>query len=336
MSVVPELHRIVEQLPFPAWLLDRDGTARGNPAARALAGGRDDLPLLELWRQADGSAIAAEDSPFQRCLESGERVEQTLRPAAGGGALRVAVVPLQDGAPDEIGDAAALVLSERPAPASLADWLGDVGHALRSPLSPIRTAAQLLRNPRIPDEQRSNLLEIVERQIRELMSRIDELADLVRIQRGALNAERRPCDLSMLLDIVRGRVAARFEEEDRELFLPSAPVDLSVLVDQAHCVQAMALVLGHAMRHTPEGGSVGCELRVDAASATLVVLDRDGRASAERARALLDPPVERHGVGLGASLYLAQSLLGLSGGRLDIAPRSDGTGMEFRLCLQRG
>src|SRR5690606_21415081 len=229
----------------------------------------------------------------------------------------------------------ALLVSERPGPANLADWLGDVGHALRSPLSPIRTAAQLLRNPRIAEEQRANLLEIVERQIRELMGRIDELADLVRLTRGVLHAEPRPCDLSMLLDIVRGRVAARFDEEDRELSLPAPPADAAVLVDQAQCVQAIALVLCHAMRHTPAGERLACELSVGADSATLVVPDRDGKASAEHARALLEPPIERHGVGLGASLYLAQQLLELGGGRLEIGVRGDSAGMEFRIGLRK-
>jgi signal transduction histidine kinase len=334
MSVVPDLSRLVALLPFPAWLLDPDGHARGNAAARAMDG-RDGATVYELWRQADGSPLAPGDSPVDQSLLRGETVEATLRPAAGGAALRVAAVPLGEAGVEEAGDAVALLVAERPGPANLADWLGDVGHALRSPLSPIRTAAQLLRNPRIADEQRSNLLEIVERQIRELMGRIDELADLVRLKRGALQAEPRPCDLSMLLDIVRGRVAARFDEEDRELSLPSPPSEVSVLVDQGQCVQAMALVLCHAMRHTPAGEQVACELGMDEDTATLVVPDRDGRASPERARALLEPPVERHGVGLGASLYLAQQLLRLSGGRFEVGVRGDATGMEFRIALRR-
>lgn len=335
MSVVPDLQRLIGLLPFPAWLVDPDGQAQGNPAAEALAGDAARAVHAQ-WRQADGSPLNPGETPVDQCLRRGETVEATLRPIAGGAALRVAAIPLGDAGPEEAGDAVALLVAERPGPANLADWLGDVGHALRSPLSPIRTAAQLLRNPRIAEEQRDNLLEIVERQIRELMSRIDELADLVRLKRGALQAEPRPCDLSMLLDIVRGRVAARFEEEDRDLSLPPAPADVSVLVDQGQCVQALALVLCHAMRHTPAGAQVACELSVDAASAVLVVPDRDSRATSERARALLEPPVERHGVGLGASLYLAAQLLSLSGARFEVGVRGDAEGMEFRISLRRG
>lgn len=225
--------------------------------------------------------------------------------------------------------------SPTPAPTPLADWLADVGHALRSPLSPIRTAAQLLRNPRIADEQRDNLLDIVERQIRELMGRIDELADLVRIDRGTTRADPQPCDLAMLLDIVRGRVAVRFEEEGRALSLPSPSTEVTVLADQALAVQALALVLNHAMRHTPEGAEVACTLDLDAGgtTATLVVPDHDGRAGPDRASALLQPPVERHGAGLGASLYLADRLLALGGAHLHPRVRTDAPGMAFHITL---
>ena len=334
-SADPTLRNLIAQLPFPAWLLDRHGNARANAEAKALvpAGtpeGAD--PLRAGLLHPDGSPITDdEESPFRRCLHGGKRVEATLRPATGNTAVRVAVVPLEGDDPD----AAALVVAERPGPASLADWLTDVGHALRSPLSPIRTAAQLLRNPRIDAEQRDGLLEIVERQIRELMNRIDELSDLVRIKRDIVRAERRPCDLSMLVDIVRGRVAARFDEEERKLSLAHVPPDVAVLVDQSQLVQALAQVLLHAMRHSPAGGTVECTLDTTPEAATLRVHDSDPRADAARAEELFAPPVERHGAGLGAALFLAKAFVERSGGHFDCRPRSDATGMEFEITLPR-
>lgn len=334
-SADPTLRNLIAQLPFPAWLLDRDGNAHPNAEAQALVpadapAGAD--PLRAALLHPDGSAVEADDeSPFRRCLITGKRVEATLRPATGNTAVRVAVVPLEGDDPD----AAALVVAERPGPASLADWLTDVGHALRSPLSPIRTAAQLLRNPRIDAEQRDGLLEIVERQIRELMGRIDELSDLVRIKRDIVRAERRPCDLSMLLDIVRGRVAARFDEEDRKLSMAHVPADVAVLVDQSQLVQALAQVMLHAMRHSPAGGTVECVLDTTPEEATLRVRDHDPHADSARCEALLAPPVERHGAGLGAAMYLAKAFVERSGGRFDCRPRSDATGMEFEMTLPR-
>ena len=330
----PTLRNLVAQLPFPAWLLDRNGHAHGNAEAHALLPASADAstdPLLGALRQIDGSAIEDEDSPFLRCLQTGERVEVSLRPANGSASLRVAAIPLEGADPD----AAALVVAERPGPASLADWLNDVGHALRSPLSPIRTAAQLLRNPRIDADQRDGLLEIVERQIRELMARIDELADLVRIKRDAVRAERRPCDLSMLLDIVRGRVAARFEEEERHLQMAAVPADVAVLVDQSQLVQAFAQVLMHAMRHTPAGATVSCAVDDARDSVTIRVRDFDQHAGPGHAGALLSPPVDRHGAGLGAALYLAEAFVERSGGRFEATARTDAVGMEFAITLPR-
>lgn len=330
------LQQLVQQLPFPAWLLGSDGNARANGQAQSLAPGlgaqASATALLAAWRNPDGSPIEQADSPFQRCLQSGQQVEATLVPAHGGASLRVVVLPLD---PVYGNDAVALVLAERPGPAALVDWLTDVGHALRSPLSPIRTAAQLLRNPRIDADQREGLLEIVERQIRELMSRIDELSDLVRVKREAIHADPRPCDLSMLLDIVRGRVATRFEEEHRQLLLPPAPADFNVLVDQGQVVQALAQVLVHALRNTPEGGVVECRIVAEPQWTTVVVRDQDRHASAEHAAAMFAPPVDRHGAGLGAAMFLARAFIERSGGRFHAQARSDAIGMEFQVALPR-
>ena len=325
------LAELIALLPCPAWLADGQGRTRGNAEARALSAGRGETDWEADWQLPDGSPLAAEDSPLRQCLSLRRRCEATLRLARGsGGTLRVVATPVAGQ-----GDTVALLVSDRPGPATLADWLGDIGHALRSPLSPIRTAAQLLRNPRIDQPQRESLLEIVERQIRELMSRIDELSDLVRVKRGVVKPECRACDVAMLLDILHGRVASRFEEEERSLSLAPPPEGVNVLVDQSQAVQSLGMLLIHAMRHTAAGGTVRCQLEVHEDRVVLQVCDEDAKAGPDRAAALLAPPVERHGGGLGASLYLVRAFLELSGGTLLAAPRTDATGMQFGAVMLR-
>ena len=79
-------------------------------------------------------------------------------------------------------------------------WLDRVAHDLRGPLMPLQTAAYLLRNGQLDAAKQSELVEVIERQTRQLARMIDELGDWMRASQQRLVGPRESCDPSLLLD----------------------------------------------------------------------------------------------------------------------------------------
>src|SRR5207342_1964412 len=89
------------------------------------------------------------------------------------------------------------------------EWFQRVAHDLRDPLSPLQTAVYLLRSGDISEEERTRMLELIERQGVRLSGMIDELADCLRAARGNLLGRRTEVDLGVLaaLGIARADAA---------------------------------------------------------------------------------------------------------------------------------
>ncbi len=79
-------------------------------------------------------------------------------------------------------------------------WMGKWAHDLREPLSPIQSALYLLRHGGAEGAERDELFELIDRQIRRLVSMIDEVNDWVRADQGRLLHIRGPVDLMLIIE----------------------------------------------------------------------------------------------------------------------------------------
>ncbi|MFC3816268.1 sensor histidine kinase [Lysobacter sp. GCM10012299] len=79
-------------------------------------------------------------------------------------------------------------------------WMGKWAHDLREPLSPIQSALYLLRHGGGEGAERDDLFDLIDRQIRRLVSMIDEVNDWVRADQGRLLHIRGPVDLMLIIE----------------------------------------------------------------------------------------------------------------------------------------
>ena len=64
------------------------------------------------------------------------------------------------------------------------DFLELLGHELRNPLGPVSNAVHILRGKPAPDEQSRWALDLIERQVEDLVSLIEQVAEVSRLSRG--------------------------------------------------------------------------------------------------------------------------------------------------------
>ena len=208
-----------------------------------------------------------------------------------------------------------------------------IGHELRNPLS---SAERLLAGVRdyasqngIPEEA-AGLCEAAAAEIGHASAILEGLLDLGRVRRDeAVEA----VPVTELIERAIGQVRSRANAQNTELAVDIEAASERVEVPKTRALQAVANVLGNAVKFSP-GGAV--RVRVRRVGGRLVFAVRDtgrGMTSEELARA-----TERFftsgggGEGLGLGLSLVKTFVESSGGRLRIASRQRlGTLVRFDL-----
>ncbi|MCB9692445.1 MAG: HAMP domain-containing histidine kinase [Alphaproteobacteria bacterium] len=98
---------------------------------------------------------------------------------------------------------------------------------------------------------------------------------------------------------------------------PRVHLDTSVLADRDLLTRALVTLLTNAIEATPPGGDVGVYAGPAAAEVAIRVWDTGS--------GLGNPPPHAHRPGRGLGLYIAERYVRIQGGRIDIAPSTEGT-----------
>lgn len=102
-------------------------------------------------------------------------------------------------------------------------WMSKWAHDLRGPLAPIQSALFLLRHGGNDVNERDELFELIDRQMRRLTGMIDEIGDWVRADQGRLLTRSGPIDLALIVEASRGlgadAVEVRYENDAENALL---------------------------------------------------------------------------------------------------------------------
>ncbi len=221
------------------------------------------------------------------------------------------------------------------------EFLANMSHEIRTPLNAILGYAQLMRaDAALPGETRSRV-ETINRAGEHLLSLINDILEMSKIEAGRLCANREPFDLHALLhdivDLYRAR--ARAKGLDLELDLsPDLPRHLCT--DRAKLRQTLLNLVSNAVKFT-DAGSVRISACVSAAregeyELAISVRDTGPGIRADDLAKLFRPFVKSsagrsHG-GTGLGLAIGRRYAALLGGDIT-ASSTPGDGATFRLTL---
>ncbi|HEU0012793.1 MAG TPA: HAMP domain-containing sensor histidine kinase [Longimicrobium sp.] len=215
--------------------------------------------------------------------------------------------------------------------------LATLAHDIRTPLGAIEgycaNLADEVYGP-VNDRQRETLGR-VRMSGRHLLSLLDNVMDMARLDAGVLRVEAGPVRLA---DVAREAVhllvpaaAARLQA------LRLGPVaDVVVTADHAHLRQVLVNLVGNAVKFTPQDGAVTVSTAARGAWGEVRVADTGpGIPEAERA-AILEPYYRSEGTagtpGVGLGLAISHALVQRMGGELEIESRV-GAGSTFIVRL---
>ncbi len=208
--------------------------------------------------------------------------------------------------------------------------LDTISHGVRTLLMVVTTNAQLLQRQQQSELVRRSTEDII-RSTRRLLRLHDDLADVYRIQTGALLVQRQPAALRDLLQEIVDEMQGSFGE--RRLTLELATGLPPVLVDQQLLTRALRHLLDNAAQHS--GSAEAVVLRaVHDDKVRIEVSDRGCGIRPQDLERVFAPfvrlPGARGGVGLG--LYLVRCYVEAMAGRVEV--RSEpGAGSTFAIEL---
>jgi signal transduction histidine kinase len=142
------------------------------------------------------------------------------------------------------------------------NFLAMLGHDLRNSIAPLRSATEILHLV-CAEPVQQHALGIIDRQIKQLMSLLDNLSEDAKLCRGLVNLEKQFIDFSMVVEQALVIVKPLIEAKGQylQISLPSSSVFL--MCDALRLVQILRNLLDNAVRYTPYKGNITLDIMVE-------------------------------------------------------------------------
>ena len=221
------------------------------------------------------------------------------------------------------------------------EFLAMLSHELRNPLAPIMNAVHLLgleRDSETAPQQQAR--SIIERQVGQLRVLVDDLLEISRITTGRIRLHQEDVDMRIIvkgaLETVEPLVSQR--KQQIAVSLPQEPVWLHG--DSSRLEQVVVNLLTNAAKYSDEGGHIGLSLEQEEDDLVLRVADSGIGIAPELLPRIFDlftqaeRSLDRSQGGLGVGLTVAQKLVEMHGGRVEVSSAL-GKGSEFTVHLPK-
>jgi signal transduction histidine kinase/ActR/RegA family two-component response regulator len=217
-------------------------------------------------------------------------------------------------------------------------FLATLAHELRNPLAPIRFALETLKRD-APPATKARAHEVIERQVGQLVCLVDDLLDVSRITSNKIRLRHESLDLARVMETAIESVTPFAAASGHTLAVKMPAEPIWVEGDAVRLVQVFGNVLNNALKFTPAGGQI--QFTAEHWGDAVVVRIQDtgvGIAPEKLTRVFdmfhqTDPSLDRSAGGLGIGLTLAQRLVQMHHGEIEVRSPGVGKGTEVEIRL---
>lgn len=214
------------------------------------------------------------------------------------------------------------------------DFIANVSHEIKTPLSVIRNYAAAIRKEGLPEEERREYAETLVSAAERLSSLVTNILKLNKLENQEILPKKQPFDLSEQLR----ECVLSFEEllDSKNLNLDCDIDDMTVVSDASLLEIIWNNLLSNAVKFTPDGGKIGVSLKREDGYAVVRVSDTGCGMNAETGAHIFDKFYQgdtshaQEGNGLG--LALVKKVIDVLGGRISVESEV-GKGSAFTVYL---
>ncbi|MBX9855663.1 MAG: response regulator [Gemmatimonadaceae bacterium] len=229
---------------------------------------------------------------------------------------------------------------------SKSEFLANMSHEIRTPLTAILGYTDLLRDDvreSGADCEQLAALDTIRRAGEHLLSVINDILDISKIEAGRMAVEAVPVELPAVLLDVESLMRARAEQKGVSLECRlTAPIPVQVHSDPTRLRQVLMNLVGNAVKFTDRGRvllEAGVE-QSDAGPLLVLSVDDTGPGMTEdqvaqlfQAFTQVDSSMTRRHGGTGLGLTISRRLAQLMGGEVELAQTAVGRGSRFEVRL---
>ena len=224
-------------------------------------------------------------------------------------------------------------------------FLSNMSHDIRTPMNAIIGFSTLAVSNIENQEKVRDYLGKILASSNHLLSLINDILDMSRIESGKIHLEETKVNLSDLLHDLKTIISGQIHAKQLELYMDAMDVtDEDIYCDKTRLNQVLLNLLSNAIKFTPAGGTVSVRLRQfpstqkDCAQYEIRVKDNGIGMSQEFAQKIFDP-FERERTstvskiqGTGLGMAISKKIVNMMGGTIEIKTQKN-KGTEFIIRL---
>lgn len=224
-------------------------------------------------------------------------------------------------------------------------FLSNMSHDIRTPMNAIIGFTTLAESNLDNKERVHEYLTKIMSSSNHLLSLINDVLDMSRIESGRLNIEEKECSISDIFADMRNIIQTQMQVKQLDFFMDTLDVvDENIFCDKLHLNQVLLNLLSNAIKFTPAGGSVSLIIRQKPGapegygSYEIRVRDTGIGMNPEFAEHIFEP-FEREqtstvsGIqGTGLGMAITKSIVDAMGGTIELKTEK-GKGTEFIINL---
>jgi signal transduction histidine kinase len=218
------------------------------------------------------------------------------------------------------------------------EFIANVSHELRSPLTSIRGFVQGLVDDVIPEEEKGHYLRLTLKETERLNRLIDQILDAARVDSGQFALNKENVDIVQLVRHAVETMEPAIREKGQHLQVDLPAVAVRGHVDPDRVEQIVINLVSNAWQYTPEGGKIEVSLRQERDQAVITVSDTGEGISPQDLPHIWDRffKADRSRtskkVGTGLGLSIVKNLVDAHHGRVAVES-TVGVGSVFRVWL---
>jgi PAS domain S-box-containing protein len=138
------------------------------------------------------------------------------------------------------------------------EFIGTVSHELRTPMTSIKGYTQLLAMGSLGpiNDSQKEFLKTIHTNADRMISIINDLLDITKIETGAVELDRRPLHVAEALGTVITELQGQLQAREHELGIDISPGLPLVRADARRFNQILANLISNAIKYTPRGGKI--------------------------------------------------------------------------------
>lgn len=189
------------------------------------------------------------------------------------------------------------------------DFIANISHELRSPITSIRGFIQGILDGTIPQDKHRYYLSIALDESKRLTRLISDVLDLSRLESGEFSMKTEPFDINELIRIIIIKFENQIEAKKLNVDVILAGESLFVIGDRDRIGQVITNLLDNAIKFTGEGGKISAGTKIDGKKVVVSIGDTGTGIPEDELKLIWDrfhmvdkSRTKKRGTGLGLSI----------------------------------